>query len=97
MKNGMDKMTKLINDLLSPARMESASRAISPASFNIGAGIEKDDIPKIFDRFFRVDRFRSSETGGYGLGLSIAKTIMDTLGGEITTVSENGWTAFSLI
>jgi len=64
---------------------------------NSGTGIEKDDLPRIFDRFYRTDRSRSSETGGYGLGLSIAKTIMDMLDGEIKVTSENGWTALSLL
>jgi signal transduction histidine kinase len=64
---------------------------------NSGAGIAKEDLPRIFDRFYRTDRSRSEETGGYGLGLSIAKGIAETLGGEISVTSENGWTEFELV
>jgi signal transduction histidine kinase len=55
-------------------------------------------LPKIFDRFYRVDPSRTQETSGYGLGLSIAKTIMDRLGGEIYATSvENKYTTFTFI
>jgi signal transduction histidine kinase len=64
---------------------------------NIGAGIAKEDLPRIFDRFYRTDRSRSDEIGGYGLGLSIAKGITEMLGGEIGVTSENGWTEFELV
>jgi signal transduction histidine kinase len=77
--------------------LKHGKRGIICAVGNSGAGIEKDDILKIFDRFFRADRSRSSETGGFGLGLSIAKTIMDKLGGKISAVSAHGWTEFTLI
>ncbi|MGE5614456.1 MAG: sensor histidine kinase [Bacillota bacterium] len=63
---------------------------------NSGKGIAKQDLPKIFDRFYRVDPSRTQETGSYGLGLSIAKTIMERLGGEIYAASvENEYTAFT--
>ena len=63
---------------------------------NSGRGIAKQDLPKIFDRFYRVDPSRTQETGGYGLGLSIAKTIIDRLGGEIYAASiENEYTTFT--
>ena len=63
---------------------------------NSGKGIAKKDLPKIFDRFYRIDPSRAQGTGGYGLGLSIAKTIMDRLGGEIYAVSvENEYTTFT--
>lgn len=65
---------------------------------NSGKGIAKQDLPKIFDRFYRVDPSRTQETSGYGLGLSIAKTIMDRLGGEIYATSvENKYTTFTFI
>jgi signal transduction histidine kinase len=48
-----------------------------------GPGIPEDDLPNLFEPFFRVDRSRSRKTGGYGLGLSIAKRIVEAHGGTI--------------
>ena len=52
-----------------------------------GTGIAEEDIPKIFDRFYRVDKSRNKEISGTGLGLSIAKWIMDSHDGEILVES----------
>ena len=72
-------------------------RAVCSVS-NSGNGIEQKDIPRLFDRFYRADPSRSSETGGYGLGLSIAKAAADRLGAALTVKSEPGrCTEFSLI
>ena len=48
-----------------------------------GPGIPEEDIPQLFEPFYRVDRSRSKKTGGYGLGLSLSKKIMDAHGGKI--------------
>ena len=49
-----------------------------------GQGIPEDDLPHVFEPFYRVDRSRSRQSGGYGLGLSMCRKIINAIGGEIT-------------
>jgi signal transduction histidine kinase len=53
-----------------------------------GFGIAEEELPFIFDPFYRVDKSRSKETGGYGLGMSLCKKIMEAHGGSIEIKSE---------
>lgn len=55
-----------------------------------GVGINKEDFHRIFDRFYRADKSRSRQMGGHGLGLSIAKWIVETHKGTINVTSELG-------
>ncbi len=55
-----------------------------------GIGIPPDELPFIFEPFYRVDKSRSQRTGGYGLGLSLCKTIMEAHGGQIEVDSKPG-------
>ncbi len=55
-----------------------------------GLGIPTKDLPRVFERFYRVDRARSRETGGTGLGLAIVKHVAENHGGSVDVTSELG-------
>lgn len=68
---------------------EKPDRAVVSVE-NSGAGIAPEDLPLVFDRFYKADKSRSREKNGLGLGLYIVRTIIHLHGGEITAESEFG-------
>lgn len=64
---------------------------------NTGTGIEKKDLPFIFERFYRADQSRSKETGGTGIGLAITKELVEAHDGTITAESQQEKTIFTVI
>lgn len=97
-----DKMTQVIDNILNNAikyspdggkikvRMKTTDDQMILSISDQGLGIPKQDLPKIFDRFYRVDRARSRAQGGTGLGLAIAKEIIKQHNGFIWAKSEYG-------
>jgi two-component system sensor histidine kinase BaeS len=71
----------------------SASRQdnlIAVSVADTGEGIPAEDIPHLFERFYRADKSRTRVTGGSGLGLKIAKSLVEAHGGTINVASETG-------
>ncbi len=69
---------------------QTAGEMIYVKVMDQGIGIPAEDLPYLFDRFYRVDKSRSKKTGGMGIGLSITKAIVENHGGEITIESIEG-------
>ena len=63
-----------------------------------GKGIPEADLPRIFDRFFRSEASRAAGEGGFGLGLAIAKNMIDSMGGQVEVSSIIGQgTTFTIV
>jgi signal transduction histidine kinase len=71
-------------------RAEAVEKWITVTVTDEGDGIVAEDIPHVFERFYRADPSRNRNTGGTGLGLAICKAIVDAVNGEITISSMRG-------
>lgn len=71
---------------------QSATDGIKTLFANSGATIAADDIPHLFERFFRGDRSRSRDAGGAGIGLAIVKQLIEAHGGAVGASSDSDWT-----
>ena len=109
-----DRMTQVLNNLVSNAlrytkqgeialRAEAGKSQVKLLVQDTGSGIAAEDLPYVFDRFYRADKSRQREivnensTNSSGLGLAIAKAIVEAHGGTIIVTSENGkGTAFTI-
>ena len=97
-----DKLTQVIDNIISNAIKYSPDGGNIRFGFTVhenmlkvmvsddGMGIPKENVGKIFERFYRVDRARARSMGGTGLGLAIAREMMEAHGGKIWAQSEEG-------
>lgn len=77
-------------------RIDGGDEIVTVTVTNFGHVIPPDELPLIFNKFYRVERSRSSKTGGTGLGLAIAKEIVDMHGGSISVASDLNGTVFTV-
>jgi len=98
-----DKVTQVIDNVISNAIKYSPDGGSVRFGFTVqgdtlkvmisddGMGIPKENVGRIFDRFYRVDRARARSMGGTGLGLAIAREMIEAHGGKIWAESEEGY------
>jgi two-component system, OmpR family, sensor histidine kinase BaeS len=63
---------------------------------NTGPGIPPEDLPRVWERFYRVEKSRDASRGGAGVGLAIVRQLVEEAGGHVGATSEDGWTTFWL-
>jgi signal transduction histidine kinase len=77
-------------------RVHAEADTVQVSVANYGYVIPAEELPLIFDKFYRVEQSRSTTTGGTGLGLAIVKNIVDMHGGKITVKSDLNGTVFTV-
>lgn len=104
-----NKLARVFNNILKNAVVYSAPGSVirihacrkmglvQVAISNSGSTIPKQKLQSVFEKFYRLDEARSSNTGGAGLGLAIAREVVLLHGGAITAESENGITTFTVL
>jgi len=108
-KGNSQQLSQLISSLLDNSAKHSIAGArikmemrVDKRNMNLVISNESEEISRekikhLFDRFYRTDKSRSRESGGYGLGLSIAQSIVQNHKGRISARYSNGWTCFSVV
>lgn len=77
-------------------KVQAGSSTVQVSVTNFGYVIPPEELPMVFDKFYRVEQSRSTHTGGTGLGLAIVKNIVDMHGGTITVKSDLDGTVFTV-
>ena len=97
-----DRLTQVLTNLVRNAinytpeggvvsiRLSSDPDHVRVGVSDTGVGISPEDLERVFDRFYRADSSRSRNSGGFGLGLSIARELVEAMGGTLTATSEPG-------
>ncbi len=108
LKCDADKLQRVFDNLLRNAvlysyenseiqvRVEEFEGGVNVFFKNSGDTVPKEKLKRLFEQFYRLDAARSTQTGGAGLGLAIAKQIVELHGGKISAASQNQWIEFQV-